>query len=980
MPRLSLPRAIEMPTRHPFPLLASLAPVVGSIAIWAITSSPFALVFAFLGPVIAIASMADARVQGRKETRRERARFASDVARLNDSIDRAHGTERARLRTRSPGSLALLDGPVIDPERWRGSLAEEVPITVGRGRIRSELTLDGESNDDGLELLVARSRLIDDAPVVVDARLGIGICGPEPLAAAVARGIVLQLATTLAPEETTFTAPAEWAELLDDVPQSFVVTTAARVDTELAHGTLVVVGVAEGRATSVVAIGSDETTLPATCRVVISIDFGRRARVVRHPRPELMGDLDPEYVSRDQAAAIAVVLNTAAAGRCGAADALPLSLALAELPQCAGAGTLPTAFLVDAAGPVVVDLVRSGPHAVIGGMTGSGKSELLVSWLLAIATCNPPSEVCFLLVDFKGGASFAPVVGLPHVVGLVTDLDERSAHRALQSLSAEIRFRERAIADAGVRSVDDPNISLPRLVIVVDEFAALVAGFHELHELFADVAARGRSLGIHLILCTQRPAGVVRDSVLANVPLRLSLRVNNRADSTAVVGTDAAAALPAAPPGRAVLALDGIEPRLVQVALASPLDATRLIERWRGHPVPRRPWRDDLPAAIAPRDLADVDAGFPFALLDLPEEQRQSTAAWNPATQGSLFIVGAGGSGKSVALATLAAAARCRAVDAGTPVDFCALIDSGVLDDRGILVDSGPTVVVLPPGIEAAWDLITSVVDRLRRGTAGELLLVIDDVDALLARFGDEHEQPFTDLLLELVRSGGGVGIHLALSARRISGGVQSISNGCDARVILRLPNRQDHLLAGGATSLFSADAVPGRGEWRGAAIQVASTGIPLRESAAQPGAVPSDLAADGLASAGLAPFDWARWPTVIAVTSRPEQLRRILGPRAERLDQSVSSESPRLPVVIVGDVDGWSAQWQRMSTLRMSAPILFDRCTVAEFRAVSGQRRLPPPIDQYSGSAWLLEPGGALSRVTVAQEPPLAVAHTVTG
>src|SRR5690606_24676261 len=105
------------------------------------------------------------------------------------------------------------------------------------------------------------------------------------------------------------------------------------------------------------------------------------------------------------------------------------------------------------------------------------------------------------------------------------------------------------LRDLGVRDIGQAP-ALARLVIVVDEFAAMLDGFPDLHALFVDIAARGRSLGLHLILCTQRPAGVVKDSLLANCGLRMSLRVNNRADSTAILATDAAALIPATLPGR----------------------------------------------------------------------------------------------------------------------------------------------------------------------------------------------------------------------------------------------------------------------------------------------------------------------------------------------------------------------------------------------------------------------------------------------
>src|SRR5690606_26247863 len=154
-----------------------------------------------------------------------------------------------------------------------------------------------------------------------------------------------------------------------------------------------------------------------------------------------------------------------------------------------------------------------------------------------------------------------------------TDLDPSAARRALESLRAELRHRERRLADAGVRAIDEltPGAEpLPRLVVIVDEFAAMIGDFADLHALFADIAARGRSLGVHLVLCTQRPAGVLRDSVMANCTLRISLRVNNAADSSAVIGTPDAAALPARPLGRAIVSVAGGRPRRVQVAVAGP--------------------------------------------------------------------------------------------------------------------------------------------------------------------------------------------------------------------------------------------------------------------------------------------------------------------------------------------------------------------------------------------------------------------------
>ncbi|WP_268904838.1 FtsK/SpoIIIE domain-containing protein, partial [Clavibacter zhangzhiyongii] len=264
----------------------------------------------------------------------------------------------------------------------------------------------------------------------------------------------------------------------------------------------------------------------------------------------------------------------------------PSRVPFAELPAVATPGIPPASAAralaavvgVGHDGPVAIDLVADGPHAVVAGTTGSGKSELLVTWMAALAAAHPPEEVTVLLVDFKGGAAFDPLLVLPHAVGLVTDLDGQGARRALESLRAEIRHRERTLREAGARDVDDPAAAgvLPRLVIVVDELAALLADQDGLHEVVADIAARGRSLGMHLVLCTQRPAGVVRDAVLANCDLRLSLRVNNEADSRALLGTPEAASLGDAPVGRCLIGAHGGPARPFQVAVATADDLARV--------------------------------------------------------------------------------------------------------------------------------------------------------------------------------------------------------------------------------------------------------------------------------------------------------------------------------------------------------------------------------------------------------------------
>ncbi|MFB9956903.1 FtsK/SpoIIIE domain-containing protein [Cellulomonas denverensis] len=206
-------------------------------------------------------------------------------------------------------------------------------------------------------------------------------------------------------------------------------------------------------------------------------------------------------------------------------------------------------------GEFVLDLRSQGPHALVGGTTGAGKSEFLQAWVMGMAAAHSPDRVTFLFVDYKGGAAFADCVKLPHCVGLVTDLAGHLVRRALTSLRAELRYREHLLSQAQAKDLlslertGDPRTP-PALVIVVDEFAALVQEIPEFVDGVVDVAQRGRSLGLHLVLATQRPAGVIKDNLRANTNLRIALRMADESDSSDVLGSPMAAHFDPRIPGR----------------------------------------------------------------------------------------------------------------------------------------------------------------------------------------------------------------------------------------------------------------------------------------------------------------------------------------------------------------------------------------------------------------------------------------------
>ena len=216
---------------------------------------------------------------------------------------------------------------------------------------------------------------------------------------------------------------------------------------------------------------------------------------------------------------------------------------------------------VSADGLYILDLSADGPHGLIAGTTGAGKSELLQTIIAVLCVANRPDAMTFVLIDYKGGSAFKDCARLPHTVGMVSDLDGHLTVRALDSLGAELKRREEMLPHAGAKDIEDywdtrrlrPELNLepmPRLVLVIDEFAAMVAELPDFVHGLIDIARRGRSLGVHLLLATQRPAGVVSADIRANTNLRIALRVTSSDESADVIDAPDSAYIAKSTPGR----------------------------------------------------------------------------------------------------------------------------------------------------------------------------------------------------------------------------------------------------------------------------------------------------------------------------------------------------------------------------------------------------------------------------------------------
>lgn len=361
---------------------------------------------------------------------------------------------------------------------------------------------------------------------------------------------------------------------------------------------------------------------------------------------------------------------------------------------------LPVSLGMGASGPRFFDLQTDGPHLLVAGTTGSGKSELLRSLTVSLALSFPPDRVNFLFVDFKGGSGLGPLTGLPHCVGMLTDLSQHELDRFLVSLRAEIRRREELLALAqapdlvSYRATATGKVQdLPHLVLVIDEFRMLVEDAPEALRELMRIAAIGRSLGLHLVMATQRPQGAITADIRANVTTSIALRVQSDMESADIINSGAAARIPVGNPGRAFLARGTDPPEEFQTAAltGAPVTADCHLTVESTLDVlaaPRTPLqhRDAATVSVTPADAAaplirqactlwalrggtsvrpPVAPALPELLpfpgpgprgvpelgwVDSPEQQTVTALKWKPSTDGHLGLVGTAMAGADDAL------------------------------------------------------------------------------------------------------------------------------------------------------------------------------------------------------------------------------------------------------------------------------------------------------------------------------------------
>jgi len=374
-----------------------------------------------------------------------------------------------------------------------------------------------------------------------------------------------------------------------------------------------------------------------------------------------------------------------------------------------GVGTSGAAVMLDLKEPAKSGM---GPHGLVVGATGSGKSEMLRTLVTSLVIAHPPERLALMLVDFKGGTTFAPMRGLPHVAGMLTNLegDLTLVDRMREALGGELRRRQEVLAAAGelaniyeYQAVEakrglDP---MPHLLVIIDEFSELLGAKPEMAELFAGIGRIGRALGVHLLLATQRlETGRIR-GLESHLSYRIALRTFTDAESREAIGGVDAYHLPPepgagilkvdttvferfraamvsgryTPPGEAPKTIVPVVPftalptvdALVRPVIPAPVvkadERTVLdiaVERIRAarRPVTRPVWLSPLPEALPLDRVLDLAGEAPLTavlgLVDDPAGQRQPALEWDfTGAGGNLLVAGAPQSGKSTLLRTL---------------------------------------------------------------------------------------------------------------------------------------------------------------------------------------------------------------------------------------------------------------------------------------------------------------------------------------
>ena len=521
--------------------------------------------------------------------------------------------------------------------------------------------------------------------------------------------------------------------------------------------------------------------------------------------------------------------------------------------------------------PFTLDLHQKyqGPHGLVAGTSGSGKSEMAQTWIISMALQFSPEDVNFILVDFKGTSLLTPFRNLPHLAGSISNLD-RDIRRSLLSIDSEMERRQRLLDHYGISDINgylarrrkDPSMEpMPHLMLVFDEFAEFKTQFPEFSSVLDHVFRGGRSLGVHSVLMTQKPSGVVTDQMKANANFSWCLKVQTEADSREVLGTGDAAYI--RNPGRSYVKcgdgtyqliqsyyagapyLPGGPGRQAQVSAVSLSGRRRPVKgtgnrqgsgmtqlealtaciadycRRKNIPPARRIWTEKLPEK---KELFDLTGGpwkewreeepgavqAVLGLVDDPARQRQEILSHDFWEKGHLLLYGMPLSGRTTFLQTMLISLACRYTPA--QVQFYMLEFNGY----GLrAMETFPHVGAAagsdePEELRQIAGLLEKELDRrkkaFRRLGAGSISAYLEaggteaPTWVVLADNLNLARESFPDIyacMVRISREGAACGIYLACSILGTESGSYQLSPNIKTVLTLQQPDRLDAAVCG---------------------------------------------------------------------------------------------------------------------------------------------------------------------------------------
>ena len=552
--------------------------------------------------------------------------------------------------------------------------------------------------------------------------------------------------------------------------------------------------------------------------------------------------------------------------------------------------------------PVYLDIHEKyhGPHGLVAGTTGSGKSETLQTYILSLVLNYHPHEVAFILIDYKGGGMAQSFIGLPHLAGVITNLGGNQTTRALLSINAEIKRRQRIFNEYKIKHIDayielyrngEAEEPMPHLLIIADEFAELKKEQPEFVRALVSAARVGRSLGINLILATQKPSGVVDDEIWSNTRFRICLRVADKQDSNEMLKrTDAAyitgtgrgflqvgndeifdefqsgwsgapytPEIPFSDDSKAKAMIIGLtgKPEAVKkkkkkkgdnVKKFTQLDAmvqyaAKLAEENHIKPL-RQIWLPPLPKLLYLEDMKltwdEKQMKLPIGLADDPQNQRQFPVYLDFIRDGHLLICGSAGSGKTSLVQTILYGAALHYTakqvnfyiadfSSRTMTAFAGLPHTGCICMEG----DDEKIQQMMGFAEEELDSRKKSFSQKGMGSYRDYRESYSDVPAIFLvidnypAFSDSYEQ-YESTLIQLSREGASYGIYLILTCNN-SGDIRSrILQNITKGIGLQLADRFEYdSVIGMRSEILPDDRTTGRG--------LIKEGVPLEFQAALP-------------------------------------------------------------------------------------------------------------------------------------------------